>query len=213
VPIVGARRRALLLSVLLVQASLLQGCQRCKSAVDAEALRGDLQVRSVARAEPVMRSTAERLGAVLLPITAQPLRERPLCMSAIASGAVTGAPEADCELARSADDRAFRFFDANGVARLAITVPARIWRYARLAQRGDTFFVLTPILTRRKLGGATQCTCEAMPIDFSRSEDPGFLQTETYVFVVDDRRLVTFEITPVRVTEGLFDWKCEAPLL
>jgi hypothetical protein len=176
---------------------LTVGCSTCS--LDAGLIRRELWASNVAGAQGDMTSAAARVGAELLPAVPVEMRALPVC-----SGEVGKWPEVNCQTWSSEDQRMLRVLDAHGKSFVVFTIHTENFRYARLARRGNEFFVLEPLVTRRKWDEATECHCNAMP-------DNG--TPRWHGFIVKAGPYSLLEPIRVPVTEDYIEWGCETSLL
>lgn len=147
-----------------------------------------------------MRRAAAQAGAVLLPVAPSRLGDPSVCASALVPTIAETTRETYCESWRSDDGLSFRFLDSQGVPHIAIATNAQAWRYARLARRGNEFFVLEPKVTTHTIGKATQCECDGMPRP---------VVYDRYGFVVDDLPTLSVKRLEVLITEDALEWECK----
>ncbi len=183
-------------SVLL--ATLAVGC--CASMQRATAINAALDADNRARAEPSMRSAAERRGATLLPHHPAAVQLMALCRPDY---------EHSCVLGPTDNGRTYRIRDDRGNARLAVPVGSHARPTTRLARVGSKLLVLVPQVTPGKVTSRTACECDGMPRIMSAT---GFVYLGL-VFFVDEIPGVDVEEVLVPVTEDHIEWKCNARLL
>lgn len=179
-------------------ATLAAGC--CSSMQRAGAIDAALDVENRERAEPSMRSAAERHGAALLPDRPQDIQLMPLCRPDVESSCVVGATD---------DGRAYRIRDDRGKVRFAVPAGSDAGARTRLARRGSKLLVLVPQVTTGRVTSRTACECDRMPRLVSAT---GFVRLG-FVFFVDEVPEVDMERVLVPVTEDRIEWECKARLL
>jgi hypothetical protein len=179
-------------------ATLMVGC--CVSMQKAAEINAALEADNRARAEPLMRSAAERREANLLPHRAQEVQLMPLCRPDY---------EHSCVLEAADDGRTYRIRDERGSVRVAVPIGLHARPTVRLARRGAKLLVLVPQVTPRKVTSRTACECDGMPRITSAT---GFVHLGL-TFFVDEIPGVDVEEVLVPVTEDQIEWKCNVRLL
>jgi hypothetical protein len=173
-------RDRVLTAWLLGLAALTQSCSACLTGEQLRTLEQGMRAQNIAESEQTMRAAAQRAGATLLSVSPEQLYEP--------------------ELLPTDDDHVYRLINAQGDERLVIVIPSSAWRYARLAQSGDTFFVLEPKPTQRQTDRVQACMCDA-------SEHP---VTEIWnVFLVEPRASATVKRLSVPMIERVLDVRCK----
>jgi hypothetical protein len=186
--------------------SLASGC--CTSMIRAAKIDDELRQQNLARAESAMRSAAQRQGATLLPDQPRELGFKPLCDTTEDTGLRT---ERSCVL--NSEGRistiaglgnVYQLIDGEGKRHIAITI-GRERRWARLAKRGDTLFLLTPRITFRQVAHRAQCECNGGPtvISMSGSVNLGF------AFVLEDLPKPEIQPVIVPVVDDYIAWQCK----
>lgn len=179
-------------------ATLAVGC--CASMQRATAINAALEADNRARAEPSMRSAAERRGATLLPHRPEEVQLMALCRPDY---------EHSCVLGPADNGRTYRIRDDRGNVRLAVSVGSLARPTTRLARRGSKLLVLVPQATPGKVTSRTACECDGMPRIMSAT---GFVHLGL-TFFVDEIPGVDVEEVLVPVTEDRVEWKCNVLLL
>jgi len=192
----------LLLAAASTASSLLAvGC--CHASRHADHVRAELVEQNRERVEPSVRSAAMSVGATLLPVLPQRAERVEPCASAILPGIV---PDLNCMTWVSDDGRAFRRIDERGSTSLFVRVDSPHWRYARLAQRGDTLVVVLPVVTAGATRHRRECPCPVV--------DPGFNSGTNLdsgwkaVFVVDDLPLERVDTVHAPMVVDDIVWRC-----
>ena len=153
----------------------LAGCG-CLSTQRVRAKMEELRLQNRMRAEPAMLATAKSQGAVLLSVPPQDISFRLPCLSGTDETELGGGepPQDACVWIQSkssgcqewaSDGRSFLIRDKGKKPILAVPVQqVEGSAYARLAQRGNKFFILMPRLTiQDEVGTVTECECDGMP--------------------------------------------------
>jgi hypothetical protein len=164
-------------SCLLLALTAVGGCHPCLTEREVKSTEQRLSASNDARAEQTMRALASSLGATLLPATPRALT--------------------DPEMLPSQVDGQWQLYEG-GIARRAIPIDSHDWQHARLARRGDTLFVLEPVLTRRAVAQEKKCVCFV----------GAYTVPTWYGFVVEDSSAALVEHVPVNLTEDFVEWRC-----
>lgn len=184
--------------------SLTSGC--CTSMRRAAALDDELRQENIARAEPAVLSAVERRGATLLPDEPQLLGLIPMCDATRDTASLS---RGHCVLYSGRMISAigelgdvYQILD-HGKRRIALTVGLGS-RWARLAKRGKSLFLLTPALTFDQVDRRVQCECNGGPVVVGES---GHVNLGS-AFVLDD---VSAEIQQiiVPVVDDYVEWQCK----
>jgi len=199
------RASASRLVVVVALCSLASGC--CTSLRRAIEINAELQEQNTSRAEPAMRSAAQRQGATLLLDQPRQLGFAPLCSatqdSALpAGGYCVRVPQSGIG-ARGQLGDVYQLLDHEGKRRIAVTIgEAHSW--ARLAKRGETLFLLTPAVTFQQVDHRVQCDCQGGPVIDSMSDYVNL----GLAFVLD---LPTPQIQPIMVpvVNDYVAWDCK----
>jgi hypothetical protein len=183
------------------------GCG-CVSLQEARARDSSLEAENRTRATPALKQTATALGAVLRPEVPVTIRTPRPCPGPNALGVGPTLPFAD--IAPSADVECFEAVaPGQPIYRLRraterwlfVVVKARHAEYSRLALRGRTLCILTPRVTRERVGTEEQCECDGMPRP-DLHELTGFLIPEQDFYEV--------QATDVPMIIEYVEWSCRA---
>lgn len=172
-------RDRLLMAGIAGLTTLAQACSACLNREQLNTLQQQVELQNLAESEPAMRAAARSAKAALLPLSPQQLYEP--------------------ELIPTEHEDVYRLFDPQQGERLVIVIRSPAWRYARLAQSGDTFFIFEPKPTQRQTDQVEACACDAMPhpvVDIWN------------VFLVEPRASVTVERISMPMTESVLNVRC-----
>jgi hypothetical protein len=172
-------RDRLLTAGIVALTTLAQACSACLKREQLNTLQQQVELQNLSESEPSMRAAARSAGATLLRLLPQELYEP--------------------ELIPTEDESVYRLFDAPRGERLVIAIPSRAWRYTRLAQSGDTFFILEPKPTQRQTDQVDACACGAGPYN---------VIGVWHVFFVEPRASVTVQRITVPMIERVLDVRC-----
>jgi hypothetical protein len=95
--------------------------------------------------------------------------------------------------------------DRHGVTRLGLSVRRDEYEVARLARRGNTFFVLEPGVSYRTVDKGEQCYCDG---GYSGHYDPNYVG-----FVIDDMAGYELRTLEVPMVKEVIEWTCKARLV
>ena len=174
-------RDRLLMAGIVGLTTLAQACSACLNGEQLNTLQQEVELQNLSESEPAMRAAARSAGATLLPLLPQELHEP--------------------ELIPTEDEGVYRLFDAQRGERLVIAIRSPAWRYARLAQSGDTFFILEPKPTQRQTDHVDACECDAAPHHVIEIWN---------VFLVEPRASVTVKRISMPMIEKVLDVRCKA---
>jgi len=163
----------------------------------------ELRQENIARAEPAVLSAVERQGATLLPDQPRRLGIKRMCDTALRPGG-------SCILYSGARvavigglGDVYQLLDHDGKRRIALPVGLAT-RWARLARRGKTLFLLTPAVTFDQVDRRVQCECEGGPVVVGES---GHVNLGS-AFVLDDVPAEIEQII-VPVVDDYVEWQCK----
>lgn len=172
-------RDRLLTAGIVALTTLAQACSACLKREQLNTLQQQVELQNLSESEPSMLAAARSAGATLLRLLPLELYEP--------------------ELIPTEDESVYRLFDAQRGERLVIAIPSRAWRYTRLAQSGDTFFILEPKPTQRQTDQVDACACDA---------GPHHVIEIWHVFFVEPRASVTVQRITVPMIERVLDVRC-----
>jgi hypothetical protein len=152
-----------------------------------------------------MKAMATELGADLLDALPEQMRYPRSCEKPppnFPTPDVTFAPPADqvCLKWLKEDGLAFRLLYKRTQTRLLVSLGGAPMHYARLAQRGSTMFVLSPMISTGSERRETRCVCDGWP-------EPVFQMISG--FVVDDVDVSSVVYVAVPMTVDSIVWECE----
>jgi hypothetical protein len=198
--------RALTL-VACVFALTLAGCG-CVTLADARARDRALEAENRARAAPDFERAATALGAVIRAESPVVLRTPRPCFrpNSPAGGHLPfseTAPSSDVECIETIapGQPIYRLVRRGAERSLFVVVAAPYAQYARIALRGRTVYILTPKVTREKVGTKEQCECDGMP-------RPNL--HELTGFVIPESDFYEARAADVPMTVEYVEWNCRA---